>query len=157
MVPQSDPPPKPLGVTVPHYSLYRWKWAQKLKPLPLHSSEALDVYLWPRGVFGWDLHNHQKNLKFSENWLNRLASFKNPMVLIYECSLLMSSFLSCHKESRAHIRLDAYGIRKRLCVENPNRYWSYCQRTTSGSSVRSWPVKILDFVLAFEDNLHLNK
>ena len=28
---------------------------------------------------------------------------------------------------------------------------------TSGSYVRSRPVKILDFVLAFEDKLHLNK
>ena len=81
MVPQSDPPPKPLGVTVPHSSFIIWKWAQNLKPLPLRSSEALDFYLWAREVFGLDKDNHQKKLKFSQNRLNRLAGYENPLVL----------------------------------------------------------------------------
>ena len=83
MVPQSDPPPKPLGVTVPHSSFIIWKWVQNLKPLLLRSSEALDVYLWAREVFGLDKDNHQKKLKFSQNRLNRLAGYENPMVLKY--------------------------------------------------------------------------
>ena len=57
------------------------KWAQNLKPLLLRSSEALDVYLWAREVFGLDKDNHQKKLKFSQNRLNRLAGYENPMVL----------------------------------------------------------------------------
>ena len=81
MVPQSDSPPKPLGATVPHSSLCRWKWAQKLKPLLLHSSEALDAYFWVRGFLGVDQHNHQKKSKILENRLNRLAGYENQTVL----------------------------------------------------------------------------
>ena len=81
MVPQSDSPPKPLGATVPHSSLCRWNWAQKLKPLPLHSSEALDAYFWVRGFLGVDQHDHQKKSKILENRLNRLAGYENQTVL----------------------------------------------------------------------------
>ena len=95
MVPQSDSPPKPLGATVPHSSLCRWNWAQKLKPLPLHSSEALDAYFWVRGFLGVDQHDHQKKSKILENRLNRLAGYENPMVLI-----LWNIWIYFYKNSR---------------------------------------------------------
>ena len=83
MVPQSDLPPKPLGATVPQSSLFRWKWAPKLKPLPLHSSKALDSYFWAQSFLGVDKLNHKKKSKISENRLNRLVNYIRLMVLIF--------------------------------------------------------------------------
>ena len=81
MVPQSDLPPKPLGATVPQSSLFRWKWAPKLKPLPLHSSKALDSYFWAQSFLGVDKLNHKKKSKILENRLNRLVNYIRLMVL----------------------------------------------------------------------------
>ena len=83
MVPQSDLPPKPLGATVPQSSLFRWKWAPKLKPLPLHSSKALDSYFWAQSFLGVDKLNHKKKSKISENRLNRLVNYIRLMVLMH--------------------------------------------------------------------------
>ena len=93
MVPQSDLPPKPLGATVPQSSLFRWKWAPKLKPLPLHSSKALDSYFWAQSFLGVDKLNHKKKSKISENRLNRLVNYIRLMVLLRLNSLLKSPIL----------------------------------------------------------------
>ena len=129
MVPQSDSPPKPLGATVPHSSLCRWKWAQKLKPLLLHSSEALDAYFWVRGFLGVDQHNHQKKSKILENRLNRLAGYENQTVLIQ-----IRSFFSINLNAR-HVNgmtpfdskigtVIRYDFRMIMCIWNGDPFFS---------------------------------
>ena len=97
MVPQSDLPPKPLGATVPQSSLFRWKWAPKLKPLPLHSSKALDSYFWAQSFLGVDKLNHKKKSKISENRLNRLVNYIRLMVLKLIKVWLRTLLIKCNK------------------------------------------------------------
>ena len=106
MVPQSDLPPKPLGATVPQSSLFRWKWAPKLKPLPLHSSKALDSYFWAQSFLGVDKLNHKKKSKISENRLNRLVNYIRLMVLNTKFWFL------------------GYDSEFKKSLENPAEYWA---------------------------------
>ena len=127
MVPQSDSPPKPLGATVPHSSLCRWNWAQKLKPLPLHSSEALDAYFWVRGFLGVDQHDHQKKSKILKNRLNRLAGYENHKVLR---SLIVLS------EANATMKANQHAYRQ----YNMESYHHQVSKALSAAAVIAWLV-----------------